>query len=863
MMLLPLDAKSVGGSGTAPYGSLFPLAFDTIIDEVEKGIASGSIDVNEMIRAATAAQSGYGGLLFYDSLVDFDTEFELGSVILGLQLKIYNTSIENIDTFGLPFDVLYPTSPHTIGNTVAVGVGGKQLRAKTNVMFAIAVPGSPTLKNDLEISVGMSNLVLSMVLFIALIENKVMNLPLKSMTNMNCLISMISTPILNESGQSMNQSLFFETLSLVAKKGDLGIKCNFCSSPDIQLLLSIFSTASSFINLSDAVNSIFDVLVRLLKGDSVQTSIDRYLASAPYKCPSDAVYNASYIDPQFSTLEQYSTVPEPANKFFRNFAIMLSALLCMIILTTIFVRRSRHVVIDKWVKQATAKELAMEKAIQNCFQQRNEKLNAETISIFRSDAVPLPVRLLIPIIIIGNVALFLSGHLSLGAQVDMTIDIAGEALMLPKLFEFSLAGSVRDMWKNGAKELAVFIAIFSGVWPYTKQTITFFLWFAPTKWVSVQKRGSILLWLDTLGKWSFVDIFVLIMSLVGFRIAVKSPQLPLLSTQIYSIDLLVIPKWGLYANMIAQLVSQISSHLIIHYHRKILKECLKNEFTEEDSASEKIALYKHSFRVLGSETGTTANFLNIAVVLWAIVVVVTLITGCILDIFTIESFGLIGVAIEAGQNFDDAIERFSFFDILKLIVNQATFTGETKDYIGLGSLSVIFVWTVLVVPLLQIALLLFRWFAPMTVRERYLNFVLVETLMAWQYSEVFILSVIIGAWQLGPISEYMVNDYCDALDGFFLNAVSYGILNNLDGQCFRAEGSVNNGGWFLSISAIALAIITQTVNRAAMQQVQEIEEEVERRRIISLDPMEEMGDCVIEYPKYAFAEYFGWALNRS
>jgi hypothetical protein len=613
--------------------------------------------------------------------------------------------------------------------------------------------GSPTLTNDLEISIGMKNLVLNMVLFVSLIERKVMNLPVKSMTNLNCLVSMLSIPSLDENGyrRDDNKTLYFETLSLVGEDSDFGIKCKFCSSPDINLLVSILGTASSFIDASGIINSIFDLLVDLLKGNAVQTSIDRYVASAPYKCPSDAAYNASYVNPQFSALEQFSTVPEPANKFFRNFAIMLSILFSVIIAIMIIVRRYRYKVIDKWINEAPAKELAVEKEKQDLFKQRGEKLNAQTSAIFCSKVVPLPVRLLIPLVIIGNVGLFLSGHLSLGAQVDLIIDIAGEALTLPKLFEFSLAGSVRDMWQNGAKELAVFISIFSGIWPYTKQTITFFLWFAPTKWVTVQKRGSILLWLDALGKWSFVDIFVLIMSLVGFRIAVKSPELPLLSTQIYSIDLLVIPKWGLYANMIAQLVSQISSHFIIHYHRKILNDCLQSEAATEDRSRDKKALCDHSFRVLGSEKGSPSRFFNMAVVLLAITAVAVLIVGCILNIFTIESFGLIGVAIELGQNFNDAIERFSFFDILKLIVNQAIFTGVTSDYIGLGSLSVIFVWTVLVVPLLQIVLLLYRWFAPMNTKQRYFNFVLVETLMAWQYSEVFILSVIIGAWQLGPI----------------------------------------------------------------------------------------------------------------
>ena len=140
-LLLPEDATSVGGLGTAPYGELFPLIFDTIIDEVEKGISSGTIKLNEMIRSATLAQSGYEGKLWFPSLVDFDTDFELGSLALGLQLKVYNTSFQNLDSVGLPINLLFPTNPHTIGNTVAFGLGGKKLMATTNVMFAINVPG--------------------------------------------------------------------------------------------------------------------------------------------------------------------------------------------------------------------------------------------------------------------------------------------------------------------------------------------------------------------------------------------------------------------------------------------------------------------------------------------------------------------------------------------------------------------------------------------------------------------------------------------------------------------------------------------------------------------------------------------------
>lgn len=65
------------------------------------------------------------------------------------------------------------------------------------------------------------------------------------------------------------------------------------------------------------------------------------------------------------------------------------------------------------------------------------------------------------------------------------------------------------------------ILIFSGVWPYTKQLVTLFLWFAPPTVVSVFKRGSILQWLDIMAKWSIVDIFVLIVTVAGFRLSIQ------------------------------------------------------------------------------------------------------------------------------------------------------------------------------------------------------------------------------------------------------------------------------------------------------------------------------------------------------
>ena len=65
----------------------------------------------------------------------------------------------------------------------------------------------------------------------------------------------------------------------------------------------------------------------------------------------------------------------------------------------------------------------------------------------------------------------------------------------------------------------IFFASFA--WPYTKQLITLVLWFAPTDYVSVSRRGSIFMWLDALAKWSIIDIFVLVVTIICLRISIK------------------------------------------------------------------------------------------------------------------------------------------------------------------------------------------------------------------------------------------------------------------------------------------------------------------------------------------------------
>jgi len=77
--------------------------------------------------------------------------------------------------------------------------------------------------------------------------------------------------------------------------------------------------------------------------------------------------------------------------------------------------------------------------------------------------------------------------------------------------------SVTDMWKAGVYPLSLFIAIFSGAWPYTKLIMMMICWVVNENKISYKTRERILIVLDAAGKWSLVDAYVLILMLVSFR----------------------------------------------------------------------------------------------------------------------------------------------------------------------------------------------------------------------------------------------------------------------------------------------------------------------------------------------------------
>jgi hypothetical protein len=209
--------------------------------------------------------------------------------------------------------------------------------------------------------------------------------------------------------------------------------------------------------------------------------------------------------------------------------------------------------------------------------------------------------------------------------------------------------------------------------------------------------------------------------------------------------------------------------------------------------------------------------------------VLLVICGCSLKSFSIETLGLVGLAIESGQQFQEAKTSYSVFDLSRMIMDEARYLDTASDLVGLGTLASLLVITVFLVPLAQALSQFVQWFAPTSVVQRKRNYVANECLAAWQYMEVYVLSIIISAWQLGGVSEFMINAYCDPLNGT-LNALSFtGILKEEDAQCFRVDATVEAASWLLVAASILLAFSGHFIASASMQKVQDEDVPNERR----------------------------------
>lgn len=230
--------------------------------------------------------------------------------------------------------------------------------------------------------------------------------------------------------------------------------------------------------------------------------------------------------------------------------------------------------------------------------------------------------------------------------------------------------------------------------------------------------------------------------------------------------------------MTAQILSQISSHIIIHWHRQVVKtgyqkfvsqEAVNNCIIETDSAKlsdvgvEVIvaerdeatgkqfidSLSKHTYSEGPHKNNgqvKVQNCWNVSILIFGLVTILLLLLGCTLPSLRLEVMGMAGRFIAAGSDLgsEALVQYHSVFTMISVIMSEARYLDSSSHYMGLGVLCTLLVSTSFIVPISLCVLLLVLWFRPMTRKVRKRLVLTIEILGAWQYIEVYLIAAFLG-----------------------------------------------------------------------------------------------------------------------
>jgi hypothetical protein len=183
---------------------------------------------------------------------------------------------------------------------------------------------------------------------------------------------------------------------------------------------------------------------------------------------------------------------------------------------------------------------------------------------FRNESVSVYWRYGIVIYLLAVLSLLLTSDIGSGVvALTKVVPSANDNFTKAReqvLLEASVFTSVKELWNLGSYGLAILIVVTSIMWPYVKLLLSLYAWMWPFR--TARGRERLLVLLDVLGKWSFVDVVVFIEIMVVFRatIPLGGPTL----------EVWIAPRWGFFGFVAATMLSLIGTHAILFHHRRIV-----------------------------------------------------------------------------------------------------------------------------------------------------------------------------------------------------------------------------------------------------------------------------------------------------
>ena len=318
--------------------------------------------------------------------------------------------------------------------------------------------------------------------------------------------------------------------------------------------------------------------------------------------------------------------------------------------------------------------------------------------------------------------LFFSSNLSVGASVDLLVTRADGSNLtsLVNIYAFSLGSTMKEMANAGVYLLMLLILFCSGIWPYVKLVLLAVSWVVSTRRLPPVKREKILYLLDSLGKFSLIDAYVLVLMMVAFRYDLEVEG-------VGALNVYVTPKYGFYAFLFATIVSLVSGHAMLFLHRRTMLPSIPVYSGRYEALAKHIFDDKHN---RGLVKLTKRFRRTIVFVLFLALVLISVGVG--LKSFHFRFKGVAGTALG-----NDRVRSYSLGSLGAHIPQSV----QDPSSFGIYWIQTCYFFFALIMPMVCLLSMFVLFLVPMTLKQQQKVFILAEVANAWSAIEVFVIAI--------------------------------------------------------------------------------------------------------------------------
>jgi len=471
------------------------------------------------------------------------------------------------------------------------------------------------------------------------------------------------------------------------------------------------------------------------------------------------------------------------------------------------------------------------------------KAERDQVALAWHPAVTACCKCFVPVMALTNVLLLaLSFIVYLSFSVDARLYIFGSETKTYTLVPWTVSSTINDMWNSGAWPLSILIVFASCFWPVLKNLLLVAIWFMPKTFLSHGKRMYFLIQLDVLGKWSFLDVYIIVILVAALRFSLILADAPLLQvlpipTSLLIIDVIVTPGIGIVMLCVAAFMSLIVNHVIIWELQKA-QWADKRLYKQIDGEADDMLTPKAGIRLAISEyvfstttpSGQRDRYgpkAKNSVILLVGFACVWLIVGYFVPYVTLVYNGVTGVLlsffIQGGRK-----RSYSLISIGTALLGGSTGTPYSNALFLF--FAVLYFITVIVSPLLQMALHLFLWLRPLSLKDAHTVLFFAKVAAYWASLEVFCVGIVATTIEIKPVTlflfDFITGGTCSVLKAPLTN-ISF--LGERDGNCLTPAAYVE-WGFFISLGANLFQIFVGAIMiRASGVAIRDREDVLERQ----------------------------------